>query len=81
MDIPDVTGITREVATLESSLDGRAITDGTTGGVDEPSALFKVLEEFGVDETAGTFVQGAVNGDDVAEGDHFLKRFDPANLD
>jgi len=81
LNIPDVTGVTGELAALEGCLDGHAVADSTTGGVDEPSTLLEVLEEFGIDETAGSFVQGAVDGDDIAHGDHFLKRFDPASLD
>lgn len=68
LDVPDIAGVTRKVTAGQSTGNSILVTDGTTSGVDEPSALLEVLQEFVVDETAGTFVQRAVDGHDITLG-------------
>jgi hypothetical protein len=81
LDVPHITGVAGELAAGDRRSDGVLVTDGATGGVDEPCALLEVLQELGVDESASTLVQGAVDGDDVTLGDELLKVIDAAGLD
>ena len=57
---------TAQLAALQSCSDGILVADGATGSVDEPCALLEVREQLSVDETAGSLVEGAVDGDDIA---------------
>lgn len=66
---------------LDGLGDGVLVADGTTSGVDEPCTLFKVLEKIGVDESTGTFVEGAVDGDEIALRDELLEVLDAASID
>ena len=72
---------TVQLARLDGFSDSILVADGTASGVDEPCALFEVLEKVGVDEPTGTFVEGAVDGDDIALRDEFLKALDAASVD
>lgn len=43
--------------------------------------LLEVLEQLGVDETAGALVEGSVDGDDVALGNQLDEVLNTASLD
>lgn len=79
---PDVTTVSAEVARLQSLGDVLLDDDSATGSVHEPSTGLHLGDEVLVEETAGLLVQGAVNSDDVALGEHLLKGVDAtaANL-
>lgn len=66
---------------LDGLGDGIFVTDSATSGVDEPCTLLEVLKKFGVDESTGTFVEGAVNGDDIALRDELLEVLNAASFD
>lgn len=66
---------------LDGLGDGVLVADGTTSGVDEPCTLLKVLEKIGVDESTGTFVEGAVDGDEIALRDELPEVLDAASID
>lgn len=70
--LTDITGVPVDVAALEGNLDGISIADGTTGGVNDPSTLLDVFEGVGVDQVTGTFVERAVDGDDITLRKEFL---------
>jgi hypothetical protein len=66
---------------LDGLGDGVFVADGTTSGVDEPCTLLEVLEKIGVDESTGTFVEGAVDGNEITLRDELLEVLDAANID
>jgi len=76
-----LTSITTELSTLESGSDCIGVADGPTSSVDKPSALLEVLEEVSVDETASTFMERRVHGDDVTLGNELLEVLDSASVD
>ena len=78
---PDVTAVAAEVAGLEGLGDVLLDDDRAAGGVDEPSAGLHLGDEVLVEQAAGLLVQGAVDGDDVALGEHLLKAVDAAAAD
>jgi len=81
LHVPDVAGVAGELAARKRGGDVVLVADGTAGGVDEPRALLKVLQELGVDEAARPLVQRAVDGDDVALRHEVLEVVDAARLD
>lgn len=81
LDIPYITRISVDLASLDSCSHGLLVTDRTTGGVHEPCALLEVLEQVGIHEPACTLVQGAVHGHDVALGDKLLQVLNPPCVD
>jgi hypothetical protein len=52
--------------------------DGSTSGVDEPSTLLHLGDEFLVEHTLGLLVKRAVDGDNVALGEHLLEALNSA---
>jgi hypothetical protein len=55
--------------------------DSTTSGVDEPSTLLHLGDEFLVEQTLGALVKGAIDGDNVALGEHVLEFLNSAATD
>lgn len=78
---PDVTTVSAEVAGLDGLSNVLLDDDGATGGVDEPGALLHLGNEVLVEETASLLVERAVDGDDVALGEHLLEVLDTAAAD
>lgn len=78
---PDVTAVAAEVAGLEGLGDVLLDDDRAAGGVDEPSAGLHLGDEVLVEQTAGLLVQGAVDSDDVALGEHLLEGVNAAAAD
>jgi len=70
---PDITTVSTEVAVLERL--GNILLDhnGTTGSVDQPRALLHLGDELLVEETARLLVERAVDGDNIALGQHLLE--------
>jgi hypothetical protein len=81
LDVPDVTRVAVQLARLNGRSDIVLVADGTTRGVYEPCSLLEVLEKFSVDESTGTFVEGAVDSDDIALRDELLEVNDAASVD
>ena len=81
LDVPDVTGVTRELAARERGGDVVLVADSSARGVDEPRALLEVLQKLSVDETACPLMQRAVDGDNVALGHKVLQVIDAARFD
>ena len=75
---PDVTTVSAEVAGLEGLSDVLLDDNSATGGVDEPRAGLHLGNEVLVEETASLLVQGAVDGDNIALGEHVLEVVDAA---
>ena len=73
--------LTCQLAALQGLGNSVLVADRTTSGVDEPSTLLEVLEEVSVHEAAGTFVQWAVDGDNIALGDEILEILDTTSVD
>jgi hypothetical protein len=48
LDIPDIPGVSIELATLDGLGDRLLVADRATSGVHEPCALLEVLEKFGI---------------------------------
>lgn len=78
---PHVASITTEVARVERVRNGLGITNGTSSGVDEPRSWFHLGKKLLVEQALGLLVQGTVDGDDVALGEHVLERLDTSDLD
>lgn len=75
---PDITTVAGEVAGAESLGDVLLDDDGATGGVDEVGALLHLADELLVEEALCLLVQRAVDGDNVALGEHLLEGVDAA---
>jgi hypothetical protein len=78
---PDVTTVAAEVAALEGRSDILLDDDGTTSGVDEPSAGLHLGNQILVEQTLGLLVERAVDGDNVTLGEHLLEALDTAAAD
>ena len=65
LHIPDITSIAVDLARLNSRSNSILVGDSTTGGVDYPSILLEVLQQICVDEATSSFVQRAVDSDDI----------------
>jgi hypothetical protein len=74
LDVPDVSAISRYLATLESCGNGIFIADGSTSSVDDPGAFLEVLQEIGVNKTPSALVEWAVDRDDIALICHYYCR-------
>jgi hypothetical protein len=79
---PDVTAVAGKMAGLEGLGDVLLDNDGATGGVDEVRTLLHLGDELLVEKTLGLLVERAVDGDNVALGEHLLEGVDTsaANL-
>jgi hypothetical protein len=79
---PNVTTISAKLTALDGFSDIFLDNDGTTGSVDEPSALLHLGDEILVEQSASLLVKRAVDGDNVTLSKHLLKGFDTtaANL-
>lgn len=75
---PDITTVAGEVAGAKSLGNVLLDDDGATGGVDEVGALLHLADELLVEEALCLLVQRAVDGDDVALGEHLLEGVDAA---
>jgi hypothetical protein len=64
--IPDVACISINMAALESFRDSSRVANRTTGGVDNPNALFRAIKRVLVEEITSTLMQGAVHSNDIA---------------
>lgn len=64
--VPDVARISIDMATLESFRNSFRVANRTTGGIDNPNALFGATERVLVEEVTGTLMQGAVHSNDIA---------------
>ena len=73
LDIPYITSISIQLSTLESSGNIILITNGTASSIDKPSAFLEVLEQISIDKSTGSFVQRAVDSDNVTLRDKFLE--------
>jgi hypothetical protein len=73
LHVPHITRVSVQLSALDGRSDRILVANGTTSSVNEPSALLEVLEQFSVNESAGSLVQRAVDCDDVALGYHFLE--------
>lgn len=66
LHVPHVTRVTGELTALQRLSNGILVADGTTGSVDKPGSLLKVLEQLGIYEPTSAFVKRAVDSDNVA---------------
>lgn len=64
--IPDVARISIDMAALESFRNSLRVANRTTGGIDNPNALFRTTERVLVEEITSTLMQGAVHSNDIA---------------
>ena len=64
--IPDVARISIDMAALETFCNSLRVANRTTGGIDNPNALFGATERVLVEEVTGTLMQGAVHSNDIA---------------
>jgi len=55
--------------------------DGTTSGVDEPSTLLHLGNEFLVEEALGLLVKRAIDGDNIGLSKHLLERLNSSAAD
>lgn len=75
---PDVSTVTAEVTGGQRLGDVLLDDNGTTGRVDQPGSWLHLGDQLLVEETTGLLVERAVDGDDVALGEHVLELVDPA---
>lgn len=94
---PDIAGVAVQVATGECFGYSRSVADGSSGGVDEPSALLHLGDELLVKQAFGSLVKRAVlsfskitaptSGQDthdshnIALSKHVFELLDSAGLD
>lgn len=64
--IPDVARISIDMTALESFRNSFRVANRTTGGVDNPNALFRATKCVFVEEITSTLMQGAVHSNDIA---------------
>lgn len=64
LDIPDISGITKEVTSFDGVFNGVAVANCAAGSVDEPCLRFHLGNEFSVKESTSLFVQRAVLPDE-----------------
>jgi len=65
LDVPNITRISRQLTTLESLSNSIFVADGTTSSVNEPGALLEVFQKFSVDESPCSFVQRAIDCNNI----------------
>jgi hypothetical protein len=70
---PYITTVSTQLTTFNSVSDIFADTNGTTSGVDEPSTLLHLGDEFLVEHTLGLLVERAVDSNDIGLTEHFLE--------
>lgn len=75
---PHIASVSAQLSGLEGRGDVLFDDDGAAGGVDEPGAGLHLADELFVEQAAGLLVQWAVDGDDVALGQHLLQTVDAA---
>lgn len=75
---PDIASVAGEVAGLEGGGDVLLDDNGAAGGVDQVGAGLHLGDELLVEEALCLLVQRAVDGDDVALGEHLLEAVDAA---
>jgi len=73
LDVPDVPGVSVELAALYSRGDCVLVADRATSGVHQPCTVLEVLEQAGVDQPTGTLMKWSIDRDDVALGNEFLE--------
>ena len=73
LDVPDIPGVSSELAALYGPGDCVSITDRTTSGVHQPCTPLEMLEQLGVDQSTGSLVKWSVDGNNVALGDELLE--------
>lgn len=64
---------TTKMSRLQSLSHSILVDNGPAGGVHQPGSLLHLGDEFLVEESLGLLVEGAVDGDDIALGDHLLE--------
>lgn len=81
LHIPYIPSIPSDLARLERIGDRLGITDGASSGIDKPCAGLHLGDQFLVEQTFCLFVQGAVDGNNVALGQHVFEGIDASDVD